>query len=530
VRALGPREALALSRTLEACPDPVRLYATLCSGRSGTLLLESADQSTKSGEKSLVVTRAALRLTCRGDEVVIAATSPNGASLLPALAEALGEKARTERDERTVRAVFARPRGSSERERLAAPSVLDAVRATVLGLRVVGAEAALPPLCAGSFAYDLVGAYEDLPEAAADPLGWPDFELWLAEEVAWIHHARRRTVLLRWVFGGAGAEAAYHDAARGIEALEAICREQKKGPESEGKVSLPPKGGGSGREEPAADLDDTAYAAVVTHLKRHITAGDVFQIVPSRTFSAPCPDPLAAYARLRALDPSPYMFFVAGERGILFGASPESALTVRAGRVAICPIAGTRARGRRADGSIDPDLDARTEAELRLDHKELAEHMMLVDLARNDVARVSRAGTRAVSRLCDVVRYSRVMHLTSEVEGTLRPDLDALHAYVATMNMGTLVGAPKVEAQRLLRRYERSRRGPYGGAVGYLTAAGGLDTCIVIRSAAVQHGIAHVRAGAGVVYDSVPEAEAAETRRKADAVLAALAQAGVTSR
>jgi anthranilate synthase component 1 len=148
--------------------------------------------------------------------------------------------------------------------------------------------------------------------------------------------------------------------------------------------------------------------------------------------------------------------------------------------------------------------------------------MMLVDLARNDVARVSRAGTRSVDRLLEVVRYSHVMHLVSMVSGELRPDLDALHAYVATMNMGTLVGAPKLKAAELLRRYEPARRGPYGGAVGYVTSTGELDSCIVIRSAVVQDGRAQVRAGAGVVYDSDPESEALETRRKADAVLLAL--------
>jgi anthranilate synthase component 1 len=253
----------------------------------------------------------------------------------------------------------------------------------------------------------------------------------------------------------------------------------------------------------------------------------VFQIVPSRTFSLPCPDPLRAYAALRALNPSPYMFFVRGEQGTLFGASPETALAVRGTprRVTISPIAGTRRRGIDREGAIDDDLDARIEAELRLDEKEVAEHMMLVDLARNDVARVSQPGSRRVDALLDVVRYSHVMHLVSLVSGELRPQLDALHAYVATMNMGTLVGAPKLEAAALLRRHEATRRGPYGGAVGYITAGGEMDTCIVIRSAVVKDGLGHVRAGAGVVYDSDPRLEADETRRKAEAVLVALLRA-----
>jgi anthranilate synthase component 1 len=188
------------------------------------------------------------------------------------------------------------------------------------------------------------------------------------------------------------------------------------------------------------------------------------------------------------------------------------------------PIAGTAARGRTREGEVDHDLDARREAALRLDTKEVAEHMMLVDLARNDVARVSRPGTRRVSRLLAVERFTHVMHLVSAVEGELADGLDALHAYAATMNMGTLVGAPKVRAAQLLREYEASRRGVYGGAVGYLTNGGEMDTAIVIRAALVRDGIAHIRAGAGIVHDSTPAGEAQETRRKAEAVLRAIAR------
>jgi len=197
-------------------------------------------------------------------------------------------------------------------------------------------------------------------------------------------------------------------------------------------------------------------------------------------------------------------------------------------RVTIRPIAGTAARGRSDSGAIDPDLDTRREAALRLDEKETAEHMMLVDLARNDVARVSRPGTRQVTRLLTVDRYAHVMHLVSEVQGELAQGLDALHAYAAAMNMGTLVGAPKIRAAAILREVEPSRRGAYGGAVGYLTQGGEMDTAIVIRAAVVRDGIARVRAGAGIVFDSDPASEARETRRKAAAVLQAIAGTGVT--
>lgn len=516
-------QALVLSRTLDGAPDPVGLFTALTAGRRDTLLLESADQTTHAqaprGQRSLLITVAALRLTAREGEVTVEALTPNGASLFPRIRGALdtGGAAIVATDS-GLRATFPVAGPASERDRLRMPSVLDAVRATVLGLEVAG-DPLLSPICAGSLAYDLLGTYERLPPPRQDPLGWPDFELWLAEEAAIVEHGRRRVTLLRYVFGGVNAEVAYHDASRAIGARV----EQIRGAAPAVAPPAPPPAAA------AVDIDDGAFESLVRVMKEHILRGDVFQIVPSRTFSAPCPDPLATYARLRALNPSPYMFFIRGARGTLFGASPESALTVQpdaagggARRVAISPLAGTRARGRHPSGTVDDDLDARIEAELRLDHKEVAEHMMLVDLARNDVARVSRPGTRRVDRLLDVVRYSHVMHLESLVSGVLKPDLDALHAYVATMNMGTLVGAPKLRAAELLRENERDRRGPYGGAVGYLTSSGELDTCIVIRSAVVVDGVAHVRAGCGVVFDSDPRAEALETRKKAAAVLTAL--------
>ena len=193
--------------------------------------------------------------------------------------------------------------------------------------------------------------------------------------------------------------------------------------------------------------------------------------------------------------------------------------------VELSPIAGTRPRGIAAAGGIDSDLDTRFETELRLDPKENAEHLMLVDLARNDVARISRPGTRRVTELLRVERFGRVMHLVSRVAGELAPGLDALHACQACFNLGTLTGAPKLRAMQLLREHEADSRGHYGGAIGYLQGDGTLDTAIVIRAALVMEGIAYVRAGAGVVHDSIPEREADETRQKASVVLRAITEA-----
>jgi anthranilate synthase component 1 len=320
------------------------------------------------------------------------------------------------------------------------------------------------------------------------------------------------------VVGGEHSEAAYHDAVRDVESLARVVETTG----TRGMAAAMSESTPSGID---VDLDDDEFAELVRRLQRHVVAGDVFQIVPSRTYTVACRDPLAAYRRLREANPSPYQFLIRAPGFTLLGASPETAVHVggQPRRVTVRPIAGTAPRGRTDDGRIDPELDARHQTVLMTDAKELSEHLMLVDLARNDVARVSRSGTRKVSRLLSVERYQHVMHLVSEVVGELSGGLDALHAYAASMNMGTLVGAPKIRAAELLRQYETTRRGPYGGAVGYLAHDGTLDTAIVIRSAFVKDGVAHVRAGAGVVLDSDPTSEARETRHKADAVLRAVA-------
>ncbi len=514
----------ALGRRLDLAPDPLALYHELTEGgaRKDTLLFETGDSAGGTSAVSYLVPAAALRATCRGRRVVVEALSDSGELALAAVrARFDGTPHVVEFGPRKLLLGFAEPDGTLDAdERLGAPSPLDVLRAMSTGLRGEERLGGRAVFCAGVFAYDLVDVFEKLPPAASDPRRYPDYVFWLAESLITIDRRTGTTTVVCPAFGSddpARAAASYHDAAARLDRLVRRC--QRPVPPLPERSAPPPTG-------PAEmDLDDERYAAVVEELKGKIVAGDVFQIVPSRTFSLPCPEPLAAYADLRRLNPSPYMFYVAAEGHTLFGASPETCVKVVAGEqrtLSIRPIAGTRRRGLDEDGVLDRDLDDRLEAELRLCGKEIAEHMMLVDLARNDVARVSRAGTRHVAKLLTVERYSHVMHLVSEVSGELRPGLDALHAYQASANMGTLVGAPKIRATELLRGAEAGKRGPYGGAVGYLDDAGNLDTAIVIRSAVVENGVAHVRAGAGVVHDSVPLLEADETRRKAEGVLAAI--------
>ena len=365
------------------------------------------------------------------------------------------------------------------------------------GIAVASKEEPFTLAALGIVAFDHVDLIETLPPSAQDPLGFPDFVFWLAESlVVFEPGARPRAICT--AFGSDDAKAderAYFGATQRLADLVARCGRVAP-------VAYPPKA-----DRPAdfsqTDLDDDAYAAVVARMKGHIAEGEVYQIVPSRTFRAPCADPLRSYAALRALDPSPYHFFVAAPDHVVFGASPETSVRVYgekgAGhKVEVKPIAGTRPRG------LTGDEDDRLEAEMRLDAKEAAEHMMLVDLARNDVARVSVAGTRRVEKLLGVERYARVMHLVSSVTGALKPGMDALDALQACLNVGTLTGAPKIRATQLLRETEVTKRGPYGGAIGWINGEGMMDTAVVIRTAVVKDGTAFVRAGAGIVHDSDP--------------------------
>ena len=494
--------------------DPTAIFHHLCGARPATLLLDSAEINSKQNLKSLLIVDSALRITALGRKVNLQALTANGAALLPLLDEALPAEVqiqtRPNGRELTFPAIDAI---QDEDARLRSLSVFDALR-TLLTLVDAPADEREAMLLGGLFAYDLVAGFEDLPELRQDQR-CPDFCFYLAETLLVLDHQRGVARLQASSFTAENSETL-----RLQQRLEQLQVQLQQAP-----VAIP--------QQQLTDMQlscnqsDEEYGAVVSQLQQAIRHGEIFQVVPSRRFSLPCPNPLAAYQALKENNPSPYMFFMQDNDFTLFGASPESALKYEATsrQIEIYPIAGTRPRGRRADGSLDRDLDSRIELEMRTDHKELAEHLMLVDLARNDLARICEAGSRYVADLTKVDRYSFVMHLVSRVVGKLRGDLDVLHAYQACMNMGTLSGAPKVRAMQLIAASEGTRRGSYGGAVGYFTAHGDLDTCIVIRSAYVEDGVATVQAGAGVVLDSVPQAEADETRNKARAVLRAIASA-----
>ncbi|OLO50969.1 anthranilate synthase component I [Actinomyces oris] len=499
------------------------------------VLLESADITTKASRTTVAVLEASTRLTCWGGTVTAEALDAvdgrgpgtDGLAALARLEEGLAEHVT---DRSPARLTLTLPTSSDddptieERERLTALSTIEPLRL------LARAEVAHPhlPLEAGAFAFDYLSTFESLPEVAQGANTCPDYLFYDARIILVVDHPTQEATLVGASADTAGLERRMDALAAAIDRLEdpadtantAHAGFEAPAPAVVGSPDSPVL-------HAVPTTSDADFEAVVEEMRGYIADGDVYQVVPSRGFTIACPDALAAYHVLRHANPSPYMFYLAAPDFELFGASPESALlySVRSGRVAIRPIAGTRPRGLHPDGSVDHERDTRLELELRTDAKEVAEHVMLVDLARNDVARVSRPGTRSVQDLLRVDRYSRVMHLVSEVSGELAEDLDALDAFRASMTMGTLTGAPKLRAAELIRRAEGVRRGSYGGSVGYIRGDGELDTCIVIRSGFVSAGTALVQAGAGVVAASCPAAEAAETVHKARAVLEAVAAA-----
>ncbi|NUU66596.1 anthranilate synthase component 1 [Enterobacteriaceae bacterium BIT-l23] len=512
---LNAKPALELiAREAPYRENPDALFQQLCGARPATLLLESADIVSKDSLKSMLLVDSALRISALGHVVTVQALSANGAALLPLLDAALPASVGNRISPLCRELTFPDPDSTlDEDSRLRSLSVFDALRLMTTLVEAPEHEREAM-FFGGLFAYDLVAGFENLPPLRQGNR-CPDYCFYLAETLVVIDHQKKSCRLQASLFSDDSRE---RD--RLTQRLAALDKQMQVAPQLLPAQSVP-------QMTLSCNQTDEEYGAVVSQMQQAIRIGEIFQVVPSRRFSLPCPSPLAAYQVLKQSNPSPYMFYMQDADFTLFGASPESSLKYDATsrQIEIYPIAGTRHRGRRADGTLDHDLDSRIELEMRTDHKELSEHLMLVDLARNDLARICTPGSRYVADLTKVDRYSFVMHLVSRVVGELRQDLDVLHAYRACMNMGTLSGAPKVRAMQLIAEAEGERRGSYGGAVGYFTADGSLDTCIVIRSAWVEDGIATVQAGAGVVLDSVPQSEADETRNKARAVLRAIATA-----
>ena len=380
----------------------------------------------------------------------------------------------------------------------------------------------LPPLhggLVGYLGYDVVREVEHLPDVPPDDLGQPDAILAVIGQLAAFDHWRQRVVLIDNVvvdpaWGVDELDAAYTAAQARLDELAADCVR----PTTEVPRLLPP------RLDPPADITrtmtDRLYMDAVEAAKEHVMAGDIFQVVLSQRYDLAelGVDPFDVYRVLRLVNPSPYLYFLRFPEVTVVGASPEPMVRLREGTVISRPIAGSRPRG------ATPEEDLRLEGELVEDPKEVAEHLMLIDLARNDVGRVVSFGTEVVDEIMVVERYSHIMHLTSQVSGSLAPGKGPIDVLRATLPAGTLSGAPKVRAMEIIDDFEPTKRGVYGGVVGYLDFSGNLDTAIAIRTMTVTpDGRASVQAGGGIVADSDPASENAECAHKAAAMLSAIA-------
>src|SRR3954471_13673268 len=368
----------------------------------------------------------------------------------------------------------------------------------------------LPPFAGGAvglFGYDLVRWTEPTVGQLQNELGVPDLALMVSDVLLAFDHLRRELTILANVFAGDDFERGYADAVAAITDV----RERLSGPVP--RVRREP----CDPPEWQSNVGSDGYSRGVEIAKDYIRAGDIYQVVPSQRWSADAPvEAFSIYRGLRTINPSPYMYFLDFEDFQIAGASPESLVKVTGDRVEQRPIAGTRPRA----GTVEEDLELARG--LLADEKERAEHVMLVDLGRNDLGRVCEYGTVKVDELMGVETSSHLMHIVSQVSGTLRKGVTAMDALRASLPAGTLSGAPKIRAMQIIDELEPVKRGPYGGAVGYLSYTGDLDTCIYIRSAVIKGGRMHVQAGGGIVADSEAGYEVAETEAKANAVWAAV--------
>ncbi|MBO1324211.1 anthranilate synthase component I [Acetobacter sp. TBRC 12305] len=462
---------------------PVSAYLRLAhlDGASGrhTLLLESVEGGISRGRYSVIALKPDLIWTCHNGQLSL----QNGPE---------GEAAPVQ---------FLEDKPLEHLRRL--------VRETQMDL-----PAGLPPMIGGLFGYlgyDMVRQMEYLPDAPPDDLNLPEAVLMRPGLFAVFDSVTDELVLAAPIRPASGDNAAQAwERANALLARARTCLAGALPVCAQQASDIAPFA------EPTSTFSQPEFCAVVERIQDYIAAGDAFQVVPSQRFSTAFPlHSLALYRSLRRINPAPFLFHLDFGDFSLVGSSPEILVRLRDGRMTVRPLAGTRPRGK------TPEEDKRLEQDLLADEKEIAEHLMLIDLGRNDVGRVSVPGSVKVTEKFVIERFSHVMHISSNVEGTLRPGLEALDALIAAFPAGTLTGAPKIRAMEIIDEVERTRRATYAGCIGYFGADGNMDTCIGLRMAVVKDGMMHVQAGCGVVADSVPQMEYEETQHKARAVFRA---------
>jgi anthranilate synthase component 1 len=467
-------------RLLADAETPIGVYRKLAGDRAGTFLLESAEHGGVWSRYSFVGARSAAVLTESDGKAVWLGTPPVGV-----------------------------PSGGDP---------LQALRETVTRLHTEPLPG-LPPLTGGMvgfLSYDIVRRLERLPELAVDDLHLPELAMMLATDLAVLDHADGSVWLIanavNWDDSDERVDDAYADAVDRLDRMTAELAQPSPSTVAEYDASVSP--------DYVSRCGRETFMSWVESAKEEIFAGEAFQVVVSQRFEmATSADPLDIYRVLRRSNPSPYMYLLHFEDFDIVGSSPEALVKVTDGRAMMHPIAGSRPRG------LTPEEDAALAAELLADPKERSEHVMLVDLGRNDLGRVCVPGSVDVIDFMSVERYSHIMHIVSTVVGEVAADRSAFDVLTACFPAGTLSGAPKPRAMEIIEALEQTRRGLYGGVVGYLDFAGDLDTAIAIRTALIRDGVAYVQAGAGVVADSDPATEDTESRNKAGAVLHAIAQA-----
>ncbi|MBI2844242.1 MAG: anthranilate synthase component I [Armatimonadetes bacterium] len=374
----------------------------------------------------------------------------------------------------------------------------------------------LPRFCGGAvgyIGYDMIRFFENLPDSTDDDLDLPDCVFAFTDTLLIFDHVRHKIRVLVNARVDGDPDTAYDESIVKIDQL--VERLKAPAPQPDPAPAV------AGQREVTSNFASKEdFERAVSNCKNYIAAGDVIQVVLSQRFSVPvAADPFDVYRALRSVNPSPYMYYLSFDDLKLIGSSPEILVTEERGKVIIRPIAGTRPRGK------TDDEDRSLEEELLADEKECAEHIMLVDLGRNDIGRVCRYGSVNVDQMMVIERYSHVMHIVSNVEGRLMPDKDQFDLLRATFPAGTVSGAPKIRAMEIIDELEPTRRGTYAGAIGYFSYSGDMDTCITIRTILIKNGTAYIQAGAGIVADSVPEREYQETVNKATAMIRALEMA-----
>ncbi|MBL8710165.1 MAG: anthranilate synthase component I [Rhodospirillaceae bacterium] len=473
---------LVWTRLIADLETTISVMLKLADGRANSILLESVEGGAVRGRYSIIGLKPDLVWRCRGGKAEI------------------NRNARFEPDK-------------FEPESLPA---LQSLRALIKESRIE-VPAGLPPMASGLFGYlgyDMIRQVERLPELKPDNLGLHDSIFLRPTLIVIFDNVEDSLSIVTpvWNQDGLNARAAYNQA---LERLNDVVADLDR--------ALPQQGGAidtAAMPEPKSNMTEEQFGAMVAKAKDYILAGDIFQVVLSQRFSLPFKlPPFALYRSLRRLNPSPFLFFLDLGHFTIIGSSPEILVRLRDEKVTIRPIAGTRPRGK------NPEEDKANAADLLADQKELSEHLMLLDLGRNDVGRVARIGSVKVTDKFNIENYSHVMHIVSNVEGLIDPKYDAMDALMAGFPAGTVSGAPKVRAMEIIEELEPERRGVYAGAIGYFAADGSMDTCIALRTTVIKDGTMYVQAGAGIVADSVSESEFQECQHKARALIRAAQEA-----